>query len=251
MAAQGAIELVPNAARGIRLLGERGLPLLGRVAAAADHAAIENQLGLYPVDPSLFNPRADYLLQVRGLSMRDDGILDGDWLVVHRTTEAKSGQIVVARINDEVTVKRYRIRGQKAELIPSNPDFKTLHLDLSRQSLAIEGIAVGVIRNLLAAREGILAEMCGCGRLARRLISRIRHPVATGHHDIDADCRGGWHGPFTEVCTTRPHWEVPFLGALAGALQRSPVRGSTALPAVRTGLGRRPALDVPGGAPQA
>jgi repressor LexA len=110
--------------------------------------AIENMLGRYPVDPSLFNPRADYLLQVRGLSMRDDGILDGDWLVVHRTTEAKNGQIVVARVGDDVTVKRLKVRGQKAELIPSNPDFKTLHLDLTRETLAIEGIAVGVIRNL-------------------------------------------------------------------------------------------------------
>jgi len=150
LARKGAIELVPNAARGIKVLGESGLPLLGRVAAGSPIMAIENMLGRYPVDPDMFKPRADYLLQVSGLSMRDDGILDGDWLVVHRTTEAESGQIVVARINDEVTVKRYRIRGQKAELIPSNPDFKTLHLDLSRQSLAIEGIAVGVIRNLRA-----------------------------------------------------------------------------------------------------
>jgi repressor LexA len=102
------------------------------------------------VDPALFNPRADYLLQVRGLSMRDEGILDGDWLVVHRTSEAKSGQIVVARLGDEVTVKRYKVRGHKAELIPANPDFETLHLDLHRDSLAIEGIAVGVIRNLHA-----------------------------------------------------------------------------------------------------
>jgi len=80
--------------------------------------------------------------------MRDEGILDGDWLVVHRTSEAKSGQIVVARVGDEVTVKRLKMRGSKAELIPANPDFKTLHLDLNRDRLAIEGIAVGVIRNL-------------------------------------------------------------------------------------------------------
>jgi len=84
------------------------------------------------------------------LSMRDEGILDGDWLVVHRTTAAKSGEIVVARLGDEVTVKRYKVRGHKAELIPANPDFETLHLDLLRDSLAIEGIAVGVIRNLHA-----------------------------------------------------------------------------------------------------
>ena len=145
---KGAIALTPGSARGIRIREERGLPLVGRVAAGSPMLAIENMLGRYPVDPSLFNPRADYLLQVRGLSMRDDGILDGDWLVVHRTTEAKNGQIVVARVGDDVTVKRLKVRGQKAELIPSNPDFKTLHLDLTRETLAIEGIAVGVIRNL-------------------------------------------------------------------------------------------------------
>jgi repressor LexA len=148
LARKGAIELVPNAARGIRIVAEQGLPLVGRVAAGSPMLAIENQLGCYPVDPSLFKPRADYLLQVRGLSMKDDGILDGDWLVVHRTTEAKNGQIVVARVGDDVTVKRLKVRGQKAELIPANADFKTLHLDLTRETLAIEGIAVGVIRNL-------------------------------------------------------------------------------------------------------
>ena len=107
-------------------------------------------LGRYPVDPSLFNPKADYLLQVSGLSMRDEGILDGDWLVVHRTAEARNGQIVVARVGDDVTVKRLKLRGQKAELIPANPDYKTLHLDLTRDTLTIEGVAVGVIRNLNA-----------------------------------------------------------------------------------------------------
>ena len=145
---KGAIALTPGSARGIRIREEKGLPLVGRVAAGSPMLAIENMLGRYPVDPSLFNPRADYLLQVRGLSMRDDGILDGDWLVVHRTTEAKNGQIVVARVGDDVTVKRLKVRGQKAELIPTNPDFKTLHLDLTRETLAIEGIAVRVIRNL-------------------------------------------------------------------------------------------------------
>jgi len=147
---KGALELSPGSARGIRLKEPEGLPLIGRVAAGSPMLAIENHLGIYPVDPSLFNPRADYLLQVRGLSMRDEGILDGDWLVVHRTSEAKSGEIVVARLGDEVTVKRYKVRGHKAELIPANPDFETLHLDLHRDSLAIEGIAVGVIRNLHA-----------------------------------------------------------------------------------------------------
>jgi repressor LexA len=147
---KGAIELAPGSARGIRLKEAQGMPLIGRVAAGSPMLAIENHLGIYPVDPSLFNPRADYLLQVRGLSMRDEGILDGDWLVVHRTTEAKNGQIVVARIGDDVTVKRLKMRGHKAELIPANPDFETLHLDLHHDSLSIEGIAVGVIRNLHA-----------------------------------------------------------------------------------------------------
>jgi repressor LexA len=146
---KGAIALSPGIARGIRLKDE-GLPLIGRVAAGSPMLAIENLLGHYPVDPSLFNPRADYLLQVRGLSMRDEGILDGDWLVVHRTTHAKNGQIVVARVGDDVTVKRLKVRGHKAELIPANPDFQTLFLDLHHDSLEIEGVAVGVIRNLNA-----------------------------------------------------------------------------------------------------
>jgi repressor LexA len=149
LAKKGAIELVPNAARGIRIL-ENGMPLVGKVAAGSPILAIENMLGRYPVDPNLFNPRADYLLQVSGLSMRDVGILDGDWLVVHRTTEAKNGQIVVARIGDDVTVKRFKVRGQKAELIPANPDYQTMHFDLTRETLSIEGVAVGVIRNLNA-----------------------------------------------------------------------------------------------------
>jgi len=151
LARKGALELVPNAARGIRLTQPPGLPLVGRVAAGSPILAIENMLGRYPIDPALFHPRADYLLQVSGLSMRDEGILDGDWLVVHRTTEAKNGQLVVARLGDDVTVKRLKVRGRKAELIPANPDFETLYLDLDRQPLAIEGIAVGVIRNLHAS----------------------------------------------------------------------------------------------------
>ena len=149
LAKKGAIELSPNAARGIRII-EQGLPLVGKVAAGSPILAIENMLGRYPVDPDLFNPKADYLLQVSGLSMRDEGILDGDWVVVHRTTEAKSGQLVIARLGDDVTVKRLKLRGNKAELIPANPDYQTLHIDLSREKLAIEGVAVGVIRNLNA-----------------------------------------------------------------------------------------------------
>jgi repressor LexA len=149
---KGAIDLTPGVARGIRVREEEeeGLPLVGTVAAGSPILAIENMLGRYPVDPNMFKPRADYLLQVRGLSMRDDGILDGDWLVVHRTKEAKNGQIVVARVGDDVTVKRLKVRGYKAELIPANPAYPTLHLDLHHDRLEIEGIAVGVIRNLFA-----------------------------------------------------------------------------------------------------
>jgi len=146
---KGAIELSSGLARGIRIK-EEGLALVGRVAAGSPILAIENLLGRYPVDPDLFIPRADYMLQVSGLSMKDEGILDGDWIVVHRNTQARSGQIVVARIGDEVTVKRFKIRGHKAELIPANAAFKTIHLDLHRDSFAIEGVAVGVIRNLHA-----------------------------------------------------------------------------------------------------
>jgi repressor LexA len=151
---KGAIALDAGLARGIRVKEEGGLPLVGRVAAGSPILAIENLLGRYPVDPDLFRPRADYLLQVKGLSMRDEGILDGDWLVVHRTREAKSGQLVVARRGDEVTVKRLKLRGRKAELVPANPDFQTLHVDLERQVLEIEGVAVGVIRNLTARGAG-------------------------------------------------------------------------------------------------
>ncbi|HET7546134.1 MAG TPA: transcriptional repressor LexA [Usitatibacter sp.] len=151
---KGAIALDAGLARGIRVKEEGGLPLVGRVAAGSPILAIENLLGRYPVDPDLFRPRADYLLQVKGLSMRDEGILDGDWLVVHRTREAKSGQLVVARLGDEVTVKRLKLRGRKAELVPANPDFQTVHVDLERQALEIEGVAVGVIRNLTARGAG-------------------------------------------------------------------------------------------------
>ena len=147
---KGAIELAPGLARGIRIKEEIGLPLIGHVAAGSPMLAIENTLGFHAVDPHLFNLRADYLLQVRGLSMKDEGILDGDWLVVHRTNQARNGDLVVARVGDDVTVKRLKLRGHKAELIPANPDFETLHLDLHRDSLAIEGIGLGVIRNLHA-----------------------------------------------------------------------------------------------------
>ena len=144
---KGAIEMLAGASRGIRLKAEQGLPLIGRVAAGSPILAEANIQARYRIDPALFKPRADYLLKVRGTSMRDAGILDGDLVAVHRTDEARSGQIVVARLQDEVTVKRLKRRGHQVELVAENPDYKSIVLDLRRDALAIEGIAVGIIRS--------------------------------------------------------------------------------------------------------
>jgi repressor LexA len=146
---KGYIEMLPGASRGIRLRNTYnvGLPVVGRVAAGSPILAEQHVQGRYQIDPSLFKPRADYLLKVRGLSMRDAGILEGDLLAVHRTSEFRSGQIVVARLHDEVTVKRIRRQRDRVELIPENPAFSTRVVDLKRESLAIEGVAVGIIRN--------------------------------------------------------------------------------------------------------
>jgi repressor LexA len=144
---KGVIEILDGTARGLRLKEALGLPLVGRVAAGAPILAEEHIVGRYSVDPNLFRPRADYLLKVRGMSMRDAGILDGDMLAVHKTDDARSGQIVVARLEDEVTVKRLRRRGATVELLPENPEFKPIVVDTRETPLAIEGIAVGVIRN--------------------------------------------------------------------------------------------------------
>lgn len=153
---KGVIEIMSGASRGIRVLDTRPgarlgrlmeLPVVGRVAAGSPILAEEHLQGRYQLDPNLFTPRADYLLRVRGMSMRDAGILDGDLLAVHRTHEARSGQIVVARLADEVTVKRYRRRGNLVQLLPENPEFEPIEVDLRRDSLAIEGLGVGVIRS--------------------------------------------------------------------------------------------------------
>jgi len=154
LASKGVIEMVPGASRGIRLIAqgarapEFSLPVVGRVAAGEPILAVEHIEDHYRVDPRLFRPRADYLLRVRGSSMRDAGILDGDLLAVHRARQAESGQIVVARVNDEeVTVKRFRRRSAYlVRLLPENPDFDPIELDLREDSLAIEGLAVGVLR---------------------------------------------------------------------------------------------------------
>jgi repressor LexA len=147
---KGAIEMMPGTSRGIRLVDAEppGMPLVGHVAAGLPILAQENHLGRYPVNPALFTPRADYLLKVRGMSMRDVGILDGDWLAVHQTRHAQTGQIVVARLGDEVTVKRLKVKGQTAYLVAENPDFAPIVVDLRLQQLEIEGLAVGVIRSL-------------------------------------------------------------------------------------------------------
>jgi repressor LexA len=144
---KGMIEILDGTARGLRLKEAAGLPLVGRVAAGSPILAEEHIVGRYAVDPHLFRPRADYLLKVRGMSMRDAGILDGDILAVHKTEDARSGQIVVARLHDEVTVKRLRRRGGTVELLPENPEFKPIVVDTREDLFAIEGVAVGVIRN--------------------------------------------------------------------------------------------------------
>ncbi len=147
LAAKGVIALEEGRARGIRLMEALGLPLIGRVAAGSPILAAEHVEGRYQIDPGLFSPRADYLLKVRGQSMRDAGILDGDLLAVHRTSEARDGQIVVARVEDDVTVKRLSRKGSLVELLPANPDFQPIVVDTRNTPLEIEGLAVGLIRN--------------------------------------------------------------------------------------------------------
>lgn len=150
LARKGAIELQGGASRGIRLVGAVegvGLPVVGRVAAGSPILAEEHIEKHYRLDPGLFRPRADYLLSVKGMSMREAGIMDGDLLAVHRTPEARNGDIVVARFADEVTVKRFKRRGDVVKLLPENPDFSPIVVNLRRRSLEIEGIGVGVIRN--------------------------------------------------------------------------------------------------------
>ncbi|MBK8017786.1 MAG: transcriptional repressor LexA [Betaproteobacteria bacterium] len=147
LARKGVIELSEGIARGIRLTEPLGLPLIGRVAAGRPILAEQHIQNRYQIDPALFKPQADYLLKVRGMSMRDVGILDGDLLAVHRTAEARSGQIVVARLQDEVTVKRLQRQGHIVELLPENPEFEPIVVDLREDFFAIEGLAVGVIRN--------------------------------------------------------------------------------------------------------
>lgn len=148
---KGVLELVPGASRGIQLKDslrdQMGLPLVGRVAAGSPILAQEHIETHYRLDPALFDPKPHYLLRVHGMSMKDAGILDGDLVAVHRTPEVRSRQIVVARLEDEVTVKRYRQEGAMVWLLPENSEFEPIQVDLAHQALVIEGVVVGVIRD--------------------------------------------------------------------------------------------------------
>lgn len=172
LARKGYVELTPGTSRGIRIAQQQNqafqfgrsqqmslpsgalqqltLPLIGRVAAGSPIMAVEHIEKHVPIDPSLFSKGADYLLKVKGMSMRDAGILDGDYLAVHKTTEVRNGDIVVARIDDEVTVKRWLQKkgsnGMVIELQAENPDFKNITVDARQSNFAVEGQAVGLIR---------------------------------------------------------------------------------------------------------
>lgn len=170
LARKGAIELVGGTSRGIRLRSAAGsrsrtgplstlplpgmaqlaLPLVGRVAAGSPILAQEHVDQTVMVEPHLFSRRPDYLLRVRGMSMRDAGILDGDLLAVQKTSEARNGQIVVARLGDEVTVKRLQRTRAGIELLPENPDFRPIVVPSDSADFALEGLAVGLIRNDMA-----------------------------------------------------------------------------------------------------
>jgi repressor LexA len=151
LAKKGYIEMLPGTSRGIRLaeqfIEEEGLPLIGRVAAGEPILAEEHIEDHYKMDGSLFHPEADYLLRVNGESMKDIGILDGDILAVHQTTDVQNGQVIVARVENDVTVKRFKREGNIVYLQAENEDFAPIVVDLSCQEFNVEGLAVGVIRN--------------------------------------------------------------------------------------------------------
>lgn len=155
LAKKGVIEMMPGTSRGIRLMDnaqndaaeETGLPLIGKVAAGQPILAAEHVQDHYKVDANLFKPHADFLLRVQGMSMQDIGILDGDLLAVHKTNLAQPGQVIVARVDDDVTVKRFQREGNTVLLQSENKDFNVIKVDLRAQHFAIEGLAVGVIRN--------------------------------------------------------------------------------------------------------
>ncbi|AZI14645.1 transcriptional repressor LexA [Avibacterium paragallinarum] len=155
LARKGVIEIIAGASRGIRLLVNEedeeeldGLPLVGRVAAGEPILAEQHIEGTYKIDANMFKPQADFLLKVYGQSMKDIGILDGDLLAVHSTKDVRNGQVIVARIEDEVTVKRLERKGAIVYLHAENEEFEPIIVDLSQPvNFEIEGIAVGIIRN--------------------------------------------------------------------------------------------------------
>lgn len=149
LARKGAIEIIPGASRGIKLPDvQAGIPIIGRVAAGNPILAQEHIEDYCNIPTSFFSPSADFFLRVHGMSMKDAGILDGDLLAVHKTDQARNGQIVVARIGEEVTVKRFKRAGNRAqvELWPENPEFDVILVDTRDQDFSIEGLSVGVIR---------------------------------------------------------------------------------------------------------
>lgn len=151
LARKGMVFLTPGSSRGIHLPagGGEGVPVIGRVAAGQPILAHAHITAHHRIDPTIFRPPADYLLVVVGESMRDAGIRDGDLLAVHKTPTARDGQIVVARLHDEVTVKRLRMRGEEVLLLPENPTYKPIILH-AQDDVAIEGIGVGVLRQGMA-----------------------------------------------------------------------------------------------------
>ena len=156
---KGVLDIIPGASRGIQLKDslreQMGLPLIGRVAAGRPMLAEEHIEGRYQIDPKIFQPRAHYLLKVRGQSMKDIGIMDGDLVAVHRTPEVRNRQVVVARLDNEVTVKRYKQDGKIVWLLPENEEFEPIRVDLKEQSLIIEGIVVGVLRQGGKSSKGL------------------------------------------------------------------------------------------------
>lgn len=151
LAKKGVLELQSNVARGIRLKQEGlalGVPLVGRVAAGSPILATEHVESRFVLDPALLGGDADYLLRVRGNSMINAGILDGDLIAVRQTHQVKEGQLVVARLGEDVTVKRWHREGKQVQLIAENPDYPPINVDLERDPLEIEGVCIGVIRSL-------------------------------------------------------------------------------------------------------
>ena len=148
LARKGAIEMIPGASRGIRLAEhESGLPLIGRVAAGEPILAQEHVEKYIDLPSEFFKPSADFLLEVHGDSMKEIGILDGDMIAVHKTNQARNGQIVVARVGDEeVTVKRLQKDSHIVTLLPENKDYEPIVVDLQHDTVEIEGLYVGVIR---------------------------------------------------------------------------------------------------------